>query len=65
MKKPPLAERIRSLRKEKRLTQQKLSKKSGITQGEISNYENGLSPSLRNLLRLCKALGCTPNDLLY
>lgn len=43
-----------------KMTQQELSKKSGITQADLSRIENGNgNPSIRTLKRIAAALGCT------
>lgn len=45
-------------RKEQNLTQKELSKRTGITQADISRIENGTrNPSLEMLKRLAKGLG--------
>ena len=41
------------------ITQEELSKKSGITQADLSRIENGNgNPSIRTLKRIATALGC-------
>ena len=58
-------QRLRRIRKGKRLSQIKLGKKSGIHPSLISNYETDIKlPSLTSLEWLCKALGVTATDLL-
>lgn len=45
-------------RKETGLTQQELSDRTGITQGDISKLEHGkLNPSIKTLQRLANAMG--------
>lgn len=45
-------------RKERNLTQQQLSKTTGITQADISRIERGTAnPSLRTLKRLAEGMG--------
>ncbi len=45
-------------RKEQRLTQEELSKRTGITQADISRIENGTrNPSLDMIKRLAKGMG--------
>lgn len=45
-------------RKEQNLTQKELSKRTGITQADISRIENGTrNPSLEMLKRLAKGMG--------
>ncbi len=46
-------------RNEKHITQQELSKLTGITQGDISKIENGnANPSIKTLKRIAYALDC-------
>lgn len=48
---------IARLRHEKGLTQKDISAKSGISQGELSNIENGkTNPTLSTLQKLAKAM---------
>lgn len=52
--------RIREFRKWKRLTQVRLARKLGLTQGTISKMENSLHlPSLILWKRMAKVFGCT------
>ena len=56
---------LRSLRKEKGLTQGKLADKVGITQSAINKFERGFAePSLATLGRLAKVLGTDIKSLL-
>ena len=56
---------IAKLRKEKRLTQQELAEKLGITDRAISKWENGRGlPDLSLLMPLCKELNISINELL-
>ena len=42
-----------------KMTQKELSKKSGITQADLSRIENGnANPSIKTLKRIAAALGC-------
>lgn len=53
------------MRSQKGFTQRQLAAKLGVTQGSVNKWENGLCwPSLPMFCALCKALACTPNDLL-
>lgn len=55
---------ISSKRKEKNITQSKLAEMLGISDGAISEWENGVSlPDVSNMVDLCKILGITINDL--
>lgn len=50
---------LANIRKSKHLTQDELSKKSGLSKSCISNIESGdnSSPTLRSLIRYVNALG--------
>ena len=50
---------LADIRKSKHLTQEELSKKSGLSKSCISNIESGdnSSPTLRSLIRYINALG--------
>ena len=56
---------IKILRKEKKLTQNELATKLGVTDKSISNWENGKTmPDLSLFKPLCEILGITINDLI-
>jgi transcriptional regulator with XRE-family HTH domain len=53
-----LGERIRRFRRERSLTQMDLAKQVGVTNGQISTIERGLSaPSIGTLKRISEAMG--------
>ena len=53
------------LRKEQKLTQKELAKRTGLTQQVISNVEKmDRKPTLPNLIRYLLGLGININDLL-
>jgi len=58
--------RLRTLRRERRMTQEELAKKAKVTRDYISQLETGLrdNPSLPVLRRLAKALGVSAGELL-
>jgi len=58
--------RVRTLRRERRMTQEELAKKARVTRDYISQLETGLrdNPSLPVLRRLAKALGVSAGELL-
>ncbi|GIU15677.1 transcriptional regulator [Shewanella sp. c952] len=59
-------ERIKEYRKAGKLTQPAIAKIIGVTKATISLWESGsTSPKGENLHALAKALGCTPEYLLY
>ena len=61
-----LSTMIRRLREAKRMTQEELAKKAGVTQGYIGHLERGLkkNPSLPTLKKLARALGVPLTELL-
>ncbi len=58
--------RLRTLRRERRMTQVELAKKVKVTKFYVSQLETGLrdNPSLPVLRRLAKALGVSVGELL-
>ncbi len=55
---------LRTLRREKMLTQQDLAAKAGLTITTISGIETGkINPSFRTIRALASALGCSPQEL--
>ena len=58
---------LRQIRREKDMTQEELSKETGITTRSITMYENDVSAlrsaSYRNLEKISKALGVQMNDI--
>ena len=58
-------ERLRSLRKERLLTQVELSKMTGVAQDSISSLETGKREAHPGTIRkLAKALGVEPTELI-
>lgn len=57
--------RLKEARMSLQITQSELGKLSGLQASAISHFELGTrSPSLKNIVKLCKALNCSPNDLI-
>lgn len=55
-----LGQRLKQTRDAKGWTQSDLSSKSGINSMAISHFENDRrAPTIRNAVRLCRALKCT------
>lgn len=59
--------RIAQIRKEKGLTQDELSNKSGVSRTVISFLETGKVQvtTTATLIKLSKALGCSVNDIFF
>lgn len=56
--------RIKEIRKSKGMTQEALSRVSGVRREQIVRYENGKRvPDLCNLVKIKDALGCSLDDL--
>ena len=57
---------IAYMRKQKGMSQEELSKKLGLTQGTISQWENGVTlPTADKLPEIAKVLDCTIDDLFH
>ncbi|MDW3905587.1 XRE family transcriptional regulator [Staphylococcus saprophyticus] len=64
MSKNVIGKRIKELRKQKKLTQNDLSKLTGYKQNTISSHENGTRGIDEiDIMNYCEALGVTPTDL--
>ena len=60
-----IGRRLAYFRKKQKMTQEQLAEKTDLANNYISNIENSRSiPSLETLVKLCDALGVTPNDIL-
>lgn len=59
--------KIREKRKEKNMTQEELSAKSGVSRTTISGLENGTvrATSSKTLLKLARALGVTVDQIFF
>ena len=56
---------IRDARKQRGITQMELAQLIKVSQGAISQWENGNSrPTLDNLVAIANALGCKVDDLI-
>lgn len=56
---------LAAIRRSRHLSQATLAKKAGVSRSFISDLEQGnYIPSIRTICKLCKALNCTPNDLI-
>lgn len=60
-----VGERIRTLRKERNITQEQLAQKIGVKRAVISKYENDcVSINITNLEKISSVLGVTPSFLI-
>lgn len=58
-------DRLKTLRKEKKLTQKELAEQIGIKQNSYSDWETGKNePNLENIIKLTKILDTTADELL-
>ena len=58
-------EKLKSIRKSKRLTQFELSERLQVSKGTVSAYEQGLSyPSIETLVKICDTLEISSDYLL-
>ena len=53
-----IAERIRNIRKRRKLSQEKLGEKSGVSLGSVKRFENSGEISLSSLTKIAIALSC-------
>ena len=53
-----LAQRVKAIRKRKKITQNNLALKSNVSYGSIKRFEESGNISLISLTRICVALGC-------
>ena len=54
-----LAQRVRNIRKRRKMSQEALSEKSGVSYGSIKRFEKTGMISLLSLTKIAIALGCT------
>lgn len=60
-----LGERVRELRKKRRLTQVEFAERCGVPQSRISSIESGAHvPNIETVLRLARALDCKVSRLM-
>lgn len=57
--------RLKKIRNTLGMTQEELANLAGFKVSAISHFETGIrDPSLRNIVRICRALHCKPNALI-
>ena len=57
--------KLKEIREKKNMTQEDLANAVGVTQGAISQWENGFSkPGFDNIKKLAAALECTLDELI-
>ena len=61
-----LAENIKELRKQRKLSQEELAKKAGVTYSTLIKLESGSNknPTVKTLQQIAQALGVTLDDLM-
>lgn len=52
-----IAKRVRDIRKRRKISQKKLSEKSGVSLGSVKRFESSGEISLRALIKIAIALG--------
>lgn len=58
-------EKLRTFRKEKKLTQKKIAEVINVGQGTLSSWEDGAKvPNILSILDLCEAFGLSLDELL-
>lgn len=59
-------ENLYELRKEAKMSQEKLAEEVGVSRQSVSKWENGESyPEMENILKLCKIFHCKINDIVH
>ena len=57
---------LKKLRKSKKISQEKLAEKMGVSRQNVSKWETGEAyPEMNNILELCKIFHCHINDLVH
>lgn len=58
-----LSERIEYLRRERKMTQEKLAEKAGLHRAYFWDIENGRNISIKTAYKIARALGVSLNEL--
>lgn len=63
----PIGIRLDEVLKNKKMTSKELCEIIGLTEANMSILRSGRAKAIRfeTLDKICKALGCTPGDILY
>ena len=57
---------LRNLRKSKKISQERLAEKVGVSRQSVSKWERGEAyPEMNNILSLCEIFHCKINDLVH
>lgn len=57
---------LKKIRKDKKMSQEKLAEKVNVSRQSVSKWENGEAyPEMNNILELCKIFNCKINDLVH
>jgi len=60
-----LGDRLKEIRKQKKLTLDEIASMTGVSKGTLSQIENGkVQPSTDNLIKICERLECSSDYLL-
>jgi len=59
-------ENLKTVRKNKKMSQEQLAEKVNVSRQSVSKWENGEAyPEMNNILELCKIFNCKLNDLVH
>ena len=57
---------LKTIRKDKKMSQEQLAEKVNVSRQSVSKWENGEAyPEMNNILELCKIFNCKINDLVH
>ena len=57
---------LKTIRKNKKMSQEQLAEKMNVSRQSVSKWENGEAyPEMNNILELCKIFNCKINDLIH
>ena len=60
-----IGKNVLEIRAQRKMSQELLEQLTGISQDQISRFESGERiPSVRQLVAMCEALGCSPSEML-